>query len=204
MRARQCLCVANAALASASKTLSANHWRLICPAFPPRHSSRAGFRYVRPTSATHALPLSTTANEHLSSLQRRALSDLNFIRVFCSDANTAASSAASDSQSVQEIVASGMQLLENKNAGAAIELLERFEHSDDVSALSALGRALLAAAQSFGDLENADDQSELALQLKQSIRKLARANATGKSGGCRSSTSPALPLFFLTLFSFFD
>jgi hypothetical protein len=91
-----------------------------------------------------------------------------------------------------------MRLLENKDAGAAIELLERFEHGDNVAALSALGRALLAAAQSVGDLENADDQSELALQLKQSIRKLARANSTGKSGGCRSSTAPRRPTVIFT------
>ncbi len=186
MRAHRCLCVAYAAVASASKPLSANHSRMLCPAIPLPRSSRTDLRSIHPASAAHTQPVSSSAIEHLrprGALQRRTLSD-------AASANAAASSAASDSENAREIVASGMRLLENKDAGAAIELLERFEHGDNVAALSALGRALLAAAQSVGDLENADDQSELALQLKQSIRKLARANSTGKSGGCRSSTPP--------------
>ena len=189
MRAHRCLCVAYAAVASASKPLSANPSRLLCPVIPLPRSSRADLRSIRPASAARAQPLSTSASEHLrprGGLQRRALSDTASV-------NASASSAACDSENAREIVASGMRLLENKDAGAAIELLERFEHGDNVAALSALGRALLAAAQSFGDLDNADDQSALALQLKQSIRKLARANSTGKSGGCRSSTAPRHP-----------
>jgi hypothetical protein len=194
MRARRCLCVAYAAVASASKPLSATHSRLLCPVISLPRSSRADSRSIRLAYAAHTQPLSTSASEHLrprGALQRRTLSD-------AASVNAAASSAASDSENAREIVASGMRLLENKDAGAAIELLERFEHGDNVAALSALGRALLAAAQSVGDLENADDQSELALQLKQSIRKLARANSTGKSGGCRSSTAPRCPTLIFT------
>jgi hypothetical protein len=194
MRARRCLCIAYAAVASASKPSSATHSRLLCPVISLPRSSRADLRTIRLASAAHTQPLSTSASEHLrprGALQRRTLSD-------AASANVVASSAASDSENAREIVASGMRLLENKDVGAAVELLERFEHGDNVAALSALGRALLAAAQSVGDLENADDQSELALQLKQSIRKLARANSTGKSGGCRSSTAPRRPTVIFT------
>jgi TPR repeat protein len=96
--------------------------------------------------------------------------------------------SASESQSMEEKVSSGFRLLQNKDFGAAIDVLQEFEHSDNVQALSALGRSLLAAAESLNDANSDGDHSELALQLKQSIRKLARANTTGKSGGCRSST----------------
>jgi TPR repeat protein len=114
-------------------------------------------------------------------LQRRFFSDSNSI-------DTAASDSPLDYRSSEEIVASGIRLLQDKDYGAAVELLQRFENSDNVPALSALGRSLLAAAETFNEVDSAAEHSELALQLKQSIRKLARANTTGKSGGCRSST----------------
>jgi TPR repeat protein len=115
------------------------------------------------------------------SLQRRALS----IAEKCSGAGVI---AASESASIEESVSSGIRLLHNKDFGAAIDVLQQFEHGDDARALSALGRSLLAAAESLNDADADADHSELALQLKQSIRKLVRANTTGKSsGGCKSS-----------------
>jgi TPR repeat protein len=81
-----------------------------------------------------------------------------------------------------------MLLLRNKESAAAVESLQQFEHSDHVAALSVLGRSLLAAAESLSEVDSdAGSNSELALQLKQSIRKLARANTSGASGGCKSS-----------------
>jgi TPR repeat protein len=117
-------------------------------------------------------------------LQRRTFADSTPL-------NNSDSALTPNIPSDEEVVASGIRLLQDKDPASAIELLQQFENSDNVLALSALGRSLLAAADSLNEADSDVDHSELAMQLKRSIRKLARANTIGKSGGCRSSTIDA-------------
>jgi TPR repeat protein len=92
--------------------------------------------------------------------------------------------------SVEEAVASGTQLLQSGQYAAAVALLEEFENSSNVLALSILGRSLLKIAEERNESDGqneSDAHVDLGMQLKQSIRKLIRSNATGKSVGCKSS-----------------
>lgn len=190
MRPLRCLVKHDHAL-RVYKSSPAVHLRSLCPAvLNPNQTAVLNLRNPIVAvgslclgSRLHFTPLPTALRSCNSAkaLQQRAFSDSNPV-------NNSASSASLDLRSTEEIVASGIRLLQDKDPGAAVQLLQPFENSDNVLALSALGRSLVAAAESLNEADSGADHSELALQLKHSIRKLARANTTGKSGGCRSST----------------
>jgi TPR repeat protein len=179
------LFVAHMALSRSLKSLPMKYSHLICFAtigsrtFSTNYTTYNLPYYVH--SPQFSKPSPSSALHPYKMLHRRALSHSETI-------NNPDLIPVSGSAPINEKVSSGIRLLQNKDFRAAIDVLEEFENSDNVLALSALGRCLLAAAESLNDADSDVDHSELALKLKQSIRKLARANTTGKSQGCRSST----------------
>ena len=177
MRLQRYFSIASAVISCARNSFTASPSRLLC---------LASF-----SSCISRLAL-TSPQYKLAPIQIRLRAPLPFQALqqfsYSTSSHDSSASSVSEGQSITEIVASAMVLLRNKDPGAAVELLQQFEDSDHVAALSALGRSLMAAADSLREVDSDTGyDSELALQLKQSIRKLARANTSGKSGGCKSS-----------------